>query len=183
MHRLFLALRPPATIRAQLMTLMAGIPGARWQDDGQLHLTVRYIGEVDRRSAEEIALACDRLGGESAEVTLAGVGAFKRRGSVDTLWAGIGPVEPLARLHRKADQALVRLGLAPERRAYQPHVTLARFSRIAGDAPEIRRWLTDHAALASAPFRLAELVLYESHLGGAGAHYAPVARYPLRRPP
>ena len=95
------------------------------------------------------------------------------------MWAGVAPREPLAALHRKVDQAGVRAGLEPERRAFLPHVTLARLPRsLAGD-PAVTRWLADHAALASEPFTLDHLVLYESHLGRDGATYDAVARWPL----
>ncbi|WP_174280404.1 RNA 2',3'-cyclic phosphodiesterase, partial [Sphingomonas bacterium] len=108
-----------------------------------------------------------------------GVGRFERRGVADALWAAVAPHEPLERLHRKVEQACIRAGLPPERRTYLPHVTLARFARSAGGSPAIDRWLADNMALASAPFRLGHLVLYESHLGPAGADYEAIMRWPL----
>jgi len=179
MHRLFVALRPPLAIRQQLMATMAGVPGARWQEDDQLHLTVRYIGEVDGALAEDIALSLGQIHGTAADVALNGVGAFDKQGRIDALWAGVTPHTALAALHRKVDRALVRIGLEPERRAYAPHITLARMSRSAGAGPEPLRWQADHAPLASAPFRLDQLILYESHLASDRAHYEPVVRWPL----
>ena len=87
------------------------------------------------------------------------------------------PHEALAALHRKVDQALVRVGLAPERRAYLPHITLARLNV----PPETVRssFLADQAALASPAFTLDHFLLFESHLGGEGASYEAIARYPL----
>ncbi|QKS00709.1 RNA 2',3'-cyclic phosphodiesterase [Sphingomonas sp. CL5.1] len=181
MHRLFVALRPPQAIRAALMRAMGGVPGARWQDDAQLHLTLRFIGEVERPLAEEIALALSGVAAAAPEVALAGVGRFDKRGRTDALWAAVAPHEALAALHRKVDHALVRLGLEPERRAYLPHITLARLPRGAGHGAMIERWLADHATLSSAPFAMDELILYESRLGHDGASYAPVLRHPLGR--
>ena len=181
MHRLFVALRPPPEIRRLLTSVMGGVPHARWQDDDQLHLTVRYIGEVDRPLAEDIALALGRVHGDAPRVTLSGVGAFDKRGRVDALWAGVAPTDELARLHKKVDQALVQLGLAPEGRAYLPHITLARLPRSAGGDPAIDRWRADHASLASEPFDLGHLTLFESHLTGQGPRYEAVARWPLER--
>ena len=155
------------------------MPGARWQSDEQLHLTLRFIGPVERQVAEDVAACIAQVVAPTPHVALAGVGRFERRGVTDTLWAGVTPHPPLAHLHRKVDQACVRAGLTPERRAYLPHITLARFSRSAGTSPAIDRWLADHAALASEPFALAHLVLYESVLGSDGARYEPVARWPL----
>ncbi|RZF64232.1 RNA 2',3'-cyclic phosphodiesterase [Sphingomonas populi] len=178
MHRLFVALRPPRAIRLQLADAMHGIADARWQDDDQLHLTIRYIGEVDRRMAEDIAVELGHVHAGAVTTSVAGVGAFDRRGRIDALWAGLTPHDALAALHRKVDHALVRLGLPPEGRAYLPHITLARLPRSA-DPVEIERWRAAQAGLASAPFVMEHLILFESTLGSAGARYDTVARWPL----
>lgn len=177
MHRLFVGLRPPAAIRAQLLALMGGVPGARWQDDDQLHITLRFIGEVERPMAEDVAIALAAVRFPPIEVAIAGVGEFGSRGRVNALWAGLRPHERLAGLHRKVDQALVRCGLEPERRAYLPHITLARMSGHAGPAD---RFLEAHAGLSSAPFTIDSFLLFESHLGHERASYEAVQRYPLR---
>ena len=180
MHRLFVGLRPPRAIRERLLGLMGGVPGARWQDDDQLHLTVRFIGEVGTHLAEDVAAALGSIRHIPFEVQLAGCGMFDdRRGKPNALWAGVSPRESLAALHRKTDQTVVRVGLEPERRAYLPHITLARMP---GSAGPIDRWLAEHAALASQPFAIDSMVLYESRLGHGGARYEPVARYPLTGP-
>ncbi|MGH6615047.1 RNA 2',3'-cyclic phosphodiesterase [Sphingomonas sp.] len=179
MHRLFVALRPPLAIRDTLADIMDGVPEARWQDDEQLHLTLRYIGEVDRRTAEDVADALSRIHAPAIEAQLAGVGQFDRKGRTHTLWAGVTPADPLAALHRKIDQALIRFGFTAEERAYLPHITLARMTGAAGTAPEIGHWLEAHAALTSEPFRLEHVILFESHLGQGGARYDSIARWPL----
>jgi RNA 2',3'-cyclic 3'-phosphodiesterase len=177
MHRLFVALRPPPAIRAALLAATGdGAAGVRWQDDEQLHLTLRFIGEVERTQAEDVAAALAGVMAPVPTVRVEGVGAFDQRGRVDTLWARVVPAEPLAALHRKVDQALVRCGLPPEHRAYLPHITLARMNAAAGAADA---FLQHHAALASPPFRLDHFLLYESHLGHEAARYEAVGRYPL----
>ncbi len=176
MIRLFVGLRPPAPIRARLLGLMGGIPGARWQDDDQLHITLRFIGDVDERAAEDAALALSGVHGPALELTLEGAGTFEKRGRVNTLWAGVRPREPLAALHRKIDQALVRAGQPPEGRAYLPHITLARMN---SPVEAVERFVEAHAGLASAPFTLDHFFLFESSLGHEGARYDAVARYPL----
>lgn len=178
MYRLFVAVRPPRAIRVALADTMHGIADARWQDDDQLHLTVRYIGEVGRRVAEDVAVELGHVHAAAIEARVAGVGAFDRRGRIDALWAGIAPHVALAALHRKVDHAMVRLGLPPEGRAYLPHVTLARPRRTA-DPAEIERWRGVHAGLASVGFRMDHLILYESTLAADGARYDMVARWPL----
>jgi len=176
MHRLFAGLRPPAAIRERLLALMGGIPGARWQSDDQLHITLRYIGEVDRRVAEDVALALGQVHFPAFEVALDGVGQFDSRGRPNAVWAGIRPHDALVQLHHKLDQALVRVGLEPEHRAYLPHITLARMNGPSGIADP---FLADHAALASPLFGFGHFILFESHLAGEGAIYETVERYPL----
>jgi 2'-5' RNA ligase len=177
MHRLFVGLRPPPAIRAQLLDAMGGVTGARWQDDLQLHLTLRFIGEVERPQAEDIAIALSNVRAQAIEIALAGVGQFDSRGRPNALWAGVRPHDALAGLHKKVDQALVRCGLVPERRAYLPHITLARMNAAAGPTD---RFLESHAGLSSPLFALDHFQLFESTLGSEGALYEVIERYPLR---
>lgn len=176
-HRLFVALRPPRVIREQLVAAMHGISAARWQSDDQLHLTLRFIGEVDRHRAEDIAAVLGNLHAPAIIARLAGVGLFERRGHPHTVWAGVEPQEPLGALHRKVDQLLARVGVAPDTRAFQPHITIARLNRATGP---VAPFLALHSDLASAPFAFGHALLYESEMGRGGSRYHPVARYPLR---
>jgi RNA 2',3'-cyclic 3'-phosphodiesterase len=176
MHRLFVAIRPPLPVRTQLLGLMGGVEGARWQDDTQLHLTLRFIGEVDGRTAEDIAAALGNVRFPAFDVALWGVGTFDRKGRIDTLWAGAVPVDPLVTLHRKVDRVVAGCGLEPERRAYVPHITLARFTRAGAGLGE---FMAAQSALASPPFRVSQFSLYESRIGKEGAFYEAVADYPL----
>lgn len=161
---------------------MEGVPAARWQDDEQLHITLRFIGAVERPVAEDVAIALSQIVAPAPSVSLSGAGRFEKRGRTDTLWVGVTPHDALAALHRKVDQACVRAGLDPERRAYLPHITVARLARSAGVGFAVDEWLATHAGLASASFPLPHLVLYESHLGRDGATYEPVARWALDMP-
>ncbi|VVT08570.1 RNA 2',3'-cyclic phosphodiesterase [Sphingomonas sp. EC-HK361] len=179
MIRLFVALRPPRAVRRVLLDLAGGVPGARWQDDAQLHLTLRYIGEVDERVAEDVAIALSQLRAPVPTVHLGGVGRFANRGRTDVLWAGVAPHDALVALHRKIDRALVRLGLPPEHRAFLPHITLARLPRSAGAEGEVDAWIAANLALTSAPFAIDRIVLNESTLGRDGARYDVLAQWPL----
>jgi 2'-5' RNA ligase len=176
MHRLFVAIRPPEEVRAPLIDLMEGVAGARWQSEDQLHLTLRFIGEVDGRQADDIDTALQSVRHPRFDLALSGLGVFDRRGQPTALWAGVSPHGPLKALHKKVDQALGRAGVAPEHRAYHPHITLARFGR--GGA-SLQPLLEGAGALSSAPFTVGEFRLYESHLTAAGATYTPVAHYSL----
>lgn len=179
MHRLFVALRPPPGIRALLMAAMGGIGGARWQDDEQLHLTVRFIGDVDGRMADDIAAALGQVHAQAIEAAISGVGRFESRGRTEAVWVGVAPLEALAALHRKVDHAIVRCGLPPEGRAYLPHITLARLPRALGAEVEVAAFLARHAALTSPLFSFTHLTLFESTLAAEGARYEAVARWPL----
>ena len=176
MHRLFVAIRPPEAVRARMLDLMGGIAGARWQDDDQLHLTLRFIGEVDRHTAEDVHAALGGVHHPAFEIALAGLGVFDRRGVPATLWAGIAPQEPVRTLHNKVDQAMARVGLAPEQRAYHPHITLARLGR---DAGSLQGFMSHTGTVASEPFRVASYALYESRLTPDGAVYTALETYKL----
>ena len=155
---------------------MGGIEGARWQSDDQLHLTLRFIGTVDGNVAEDVAAALATIRHARLEIAIDGTGCFEKRGRIDTLWAGARASPALTELHHKLDRALVLLGLEPERRAYKPHVTLARFGRRGGD---VRAFLAAHAALALPPWMASGFILFESHLGHERARYEAVADYPF----
>lgn len=176
MHRLFVAIRPPADVRARLLDLMGGVAGARWLDEDRLHLTVRFIGEVDRHLARDIDAALSSLHHPAFAVALDGIGAFDRRGEPATLWAGVAPQAPLRALHKKVDQALVRVGVEPDRRAYAPHITLARLPRGAGP---VQHLVGRSGGLSGKPFPVDRFHLFESRLGPEGPAYEVVEQYPL----
>lgn len=176
MHRLFVAIRPPAPVRDTLIDLMEGVSGARWQSDEQLHLTLRFIGEVDRHVAQDVVAALDAIHHPPFRLSVSGLGLFDRRGMPQTLWAGVAPQEPVRALHNKVDQAVARVGLAPERRAFHPHITLARLSRGAGP---VHDFLSRRGGTTGEAFEVDGFALYESELTPAGAIYSEVERYRL----
>ncbi len=176
MHRLFVALRPPASTRQLLRTAMGGISGARWQSDDQLHLTLRFIGEVDRHLAEDVHAALGTVHHPPFELALNGIGCFDRRGFPDAVWAGVTPHEQVKALHRKVDAALLRVGIAPDERAFLPHITIARMNRTAGP---IGNLLEEAGGLSSPLFTVESFALFESDLTNEAAVYSVVERYSL----
>lgn len=176
MHRLFVAIRPPEAIRDLLIDAMDDSPDFRWQSDEQLHLTLKFIGEVDRPVASDIADALGRIRSPAFELRIVGAGRFEQR-SAGTLWAGVEPKEPVAALAAKIDRACQQAGIEPERRAFHPHVTLARWS--GRRTHEVADFLNRKDGLASAPFPVDSFALFESHLSRHGAHYEEIAAYPL----
>lgn len=174
MHRLFIACRPPVDQRGLLRSVMSGITGARWQDDDQLHLTLRFVGAVDRHQAQDVADALSRVRFSSFSIALSGLGTFDRRGHIDSLWIGVDQQDMLDRLQRKVERACIAVGLPPKDRAYLPHVTLARFGR---QSSGIETFLAANAGLRSARFAIDWFGLFESHLGHGGSTYHLVERY------
>lgn len=177
MQRLFVAIEPPAAIRAHLLSLMGGLPHARWQSDDQLHLTVRFIGAVDRHQARDCEAALAGLNHPAFSLQLAGIGTFSRRGEGASLWVGVKPEAPLHTLFNKVNRTLERVGLPPETRAYAPHITLARFPR--PGPQKLEPFVAGVGGITSPPFMVDALTLYESHLTSDRAYYQPLARYPL----
>jgi 2'-5' RNA ligase len=176
MHRLFVAIRPPEPIRDLLIDAMDDSPDLRWASDEQLHLTLRFIGEVERPLANDIADALSAIRFPAFELRIVGVGRFDRRNG-GAVWAGVEPRKPVAELAAKVDRACVAAGLEPERRAFHPHITLARYGR--RSAAAARDCEQRRADLSSPPFTVDRFTLFESHLSRHGAHYEEIAKFEL----
>jgi RNA 2',3'-cyclic 3'-phosphodiesterase len=176
MHRLFVAIRPPEPIRDLLIDAMDDSPDFRWQDEDQLHLTLRFVGEVDRPIADDFADALGRIRSEPFSIRIKDVGRFEQR-NTGALWAGVEPREPLIALAAKIERVCQSVGLEPERRAFHPHITLARWKgRRSG---EVESFLERRRGLVSDPWEVDHFALFESRLSRHGAHYEAVTDYPL----
>lgn len=170
--RLFFALLPPAALCEALREIMHGVHGAHWQSREQLHLTLRFVGDVSVFQADELAAALPRMIPHLPALTLSGVGMFETAGRPNALWIRAAPPEPLTHLHRKLDRLCQTIGLKAEGRAYLPHVTLARLPRTAGSVNE---WLASNAGRTFGPAQFARCSLMESHLTAAGSEYHQIA--------
>ena len=177
MHRLFVAIRPPEHIRDLLIDAMDESADFRWQDDEQLHITLRFVGEVDRPVADDLAGALGQIRSPPLELRIAGVGRFEQRSS-GALWAGVEPKAPLAALAAKIERACQSIGLEPERRAFHPHITLARWK--GRRSIEVQNFLERRAGLASEAFAIDRFILFESRLSRHGAYYDAVKTYRLQ---
>jgi 2'-5' RNA ligase len=176
MHRLFVAIRPPEHIRDLLIDAMDDSPEFRWQDEEQLHLTLRFIGEVERPLADDLAAELGRIGAQGFELRITGTGRFEQRSS-GALWAGVEPKAPVAALAAKIERTCLAVGLEPERRAFHPHITLARWK--GRRMREVASFLERTRGLASDPFEVRKFILLESRLSRHGAHYEEVSTFPL----
>ena len=177
MIRLFVAVALPAGLRRRLAMLQRGVKGARWVDESNLHLTLRFIGEVEEHRVEDIAGALDRIDVAPFPLALAGAGHFESRGRVRALWVGVDPNPPLVELQGRVESALQRAGLGAEGRKFAPHITMARLDRARPEV--IRNWLHENSLFRAEPFAVEHFVLFESLLGNQAAVYRPVAEYPL----
>ena len=176
MHRLFVAIRPPEDIRDLLIDAMDDSADFRWQGEEQLHLTLRFVGEVERPVANDLADALTAIHAEKFVLRIQGVGRFEQRNS-GALWAGVEPKPPVAALAAKIERACMTVGLEPERRAFHPHITLARWK--GRRTREVKDFLERNHALKSDPFEVGRFTLFESRLSRHGAHYEEVAAFPL----
>lgn len=175
MIRLFTALALPPELAGRLAALEAGIPGARWVEPRNLHITLRFIGEVDGGMAQEVHECLAEIRAAAFEVTLSGFGTFGSR-SPNALWAGVEKAPELTHLQAKVDSALARAGVAAEGRKFVPHVTLARLKN--APVPRLQAFIAGHSPFRDA-FMAESFVLFRSHLGRGGAEYEALAEYPL----
>ena len=181
--RLFVALDLTSQMRTRLSFLTGGLPGVRWVPPENLHLTLRFIGELPNWRAEELdhALAGVRMPGFS--VTLAGVGAFAKGGRVTSLYVGVERSAALERLQSKVERAVQGAGLEAERRRFVPHVTLARMGGAEVLESKVAGWVQGHNLFRSTPMAVEHFSLFSSRLGKEQAVYCPEVEYELGRVP
>jgi len=174
--RLFVGIEFPPELKLRLSLLSTGMPGARWVDAGNFHLTLRFIGEVGRDVAADIDEALGRLRARRFTLQLAGTGVFGGD-RPRALWVGVEREPELVSLHGKIEQALIRIGLDPEPRKFVPHVTLARLRDPALD--ELGDFLVANARFRAAPLPVEHFSLIASFPTKAGSIYEDQADYPL----
>ena len=177
MHRFFVGIDLPTATRDRLAGLCRGIFGARWLQPDQLHLTLRFIGEVDGPTFHDVAEALGAIRLPRFELQLKGVGHFPSRGKPRLLWAGVMPSDMLTRLRNAIERAVLDASVVPYARRFTPHVTLVRL--MPARRSEIPSFLPEHNLFASAPIPISELYLYSSWLGSKQALHRIEASYPL----
>jgi len=175
--RLFVALALPDGVAQSLMLIQGGVPGARWQAREQLHLTLRFIGEVDGRDAAMLDDALTAIHAPAFDLQLHAVGQFGNK-QPHSLWAAVRRNELLEHLQRKVDNAIRRVGQPQDAHKFVPHVTLARLRH--PDLDRLRDWLVQHALFTSDEFAVNAFCLYSSKLTSDGSIYRVEQEYPLR---
>lgn len=177
MPRLFIAVDLPETIKENLESMSFGIPGAKWVRPEQLHLTVRFIGEVDGALFHDIKNILAEVSAASFSLQLKGVGYFPPRGAPRVLWIGLEKSEPLLLLRKKIDSRLLRVGVAPEGRKFSAHITLARLKNT--PVQKIVNFLSGNGLFSQEPFQVEDFKLYSSILSPKGAYHRVERIYPL----
>ena len=176
MPRLFTAFEIPHDAALSLSLLRGGLPGARWTDTENYHLTLRFFGDVESHVVDEIANALDRIRRPSFALQLSGVGVFGSKRS-HTLWAGIAASPDLAALQSDIGRVGQKFGLPADARRFSPHVALARLR----DAPaeDVAAWLSARGNFSARPFRVWRFVMMSSRNSVGGGPYVVEERWRL----
>jgi RNA 2',3'-cyclic 3'-phosphodiesterase len=176
MLRLFVGIAFPPELKLHLSLLCTDLPGARWVDPGNFHLTLRFIGDITEDLAADVDEALARIKAPRFALQLAGTGVFGGR-RPRALWVGVERDPDLVKLRVKIEHALVRIGLEPEQRKFAPHVTLARLRDPALDA--LGHFLASNAQFRADPLPVEHFSLIASFPTKAGPIYEDQADYPL----
>lgn len=178
MPRLFVAIDPPEQVRDEISLIYCSIPGARWMTDEQIHLTLRFIGEVDSLVENKIIDALGKISVSPFTITLKGIGFFPPRKEPRVLWMGIQENELLLRIQKQIERAITSLGIKPDSRKFYPHITIARLSD--PHREKIARFISENNLFATKPFEVSEFYLYRSYSGKEVSHYVKEATFRLK---
>jgi 2'-5' RNA ligase len=176
MPRLFLALEIPRNIAMSLSLLRGGIPGARWIDVENYHITMRFIGDVPGRTADELVDHLDRIERPSFDLSLNSVGLFGSK-KPHSVWAGVAPSPELQALNVEMERLCQRIGLPADPRKFSPHVTLARLRH--SKLQDVVRYLEGRGDFRSQPFEVSRFVLMSSRDSIGGGPYLTEEIFPL----
>ena len=176
MPRLFTAIELPPEIAMSLSMLRGGLPGARWIDPENYHITLRFIGDIDGPTADEIAVALSRVERRPLRLRLLGLDAFGGN-KPHALFAGVEANAALNELQGEHERILQRIGLRPEGRRYIPHVTLARLRGARG--ADIANYLSLRGNFSTEPFSVERFVLFSSKASVGGGPYIAEETYAL----
>jgi len=177
MPRLFTALEIPRNAALSLSLLRGGLPGARWIDVENYHITLRFIGDVDWRTANDVIDSLDRIERSEFQLQLTGTGAFGSK-KPHSVWAGVSNSPELFALQAEIERICQRLGLAPDPRKFTPHVTLARLrsSRV----EDVVEYLSGRGNFITAPYTVSRFVLMSSRDSVGGGPYLTEEIFPLQ---
>lgn len=179
MPRLFTGLEIPSDIGILLSGLRGGLRGARWVDPENYHVTLRFIGDVDDRTADEIVDRLSRVNRAAVPVTLDRVGSFgsKKPHSINVR---VVADQTLIDLQAENERIMQRIGLPPEGRKYAPHVTIARCKK--STPADVANWLASHGGFGAVSFTAPRFVLFSSRSSTGGGPYVIEEAFALNQP-
>jgi len=179
MPRLFTALEIPRNAAMSLSLLRGGLPGARWIDVENYHITLRFIGDVDGRTADEIVERLDRIDRPEFQLRLDGIGSFGSK-KPHSIWAGVSSSPEMYALQGEIERICQRIGLPPDPRKFTPHVTLARlkYSRV----DDVVHYLAGRGNFQTSTFTVPRFVLLSSRESVGGGPYLTEEVFPLHEP-
>ena len=176
MPRLFTGLEIPGFIGQSLATLRGGLPGARWVDPENYHVTLRFVGDVDDTMAHEVASVLSRVRRQSFELRVEELKSFGGR-KPRAIVAALGPAPAVMELQAEHERLMQMLGLEPDGRKFSPHVTLARLRE--SSSRQVADYLAVRAPVRSPMFSVSRFVLFSSRASIGGGPYVVEAAYPL----
>lgn len=185
--RCFLAIELPDDVRRALGALQDRLrdagAGVKWTRPEQIHLTVKFLGDVADRNVPEVTEAARALASRypSFDLEVRSAGCFPPKGPARIVWAGLAdPPAALIDLHRDAEQSFAELGFKPENRAFKPHLTIGRVKE-SRDTWSLRDAVASEAGFTADIFPVDELVLFQSILDLQGPTYVPIAHLPFSK--
>jgi 2'-5' RNA ligase len=176
MPRLFTGIEIPPPIAQGLSMLRGGVPGSRWIDPANYHMTLRYIGDIDGATARDVMQILGGVRRRSFDLVLNRLDQFGGR-KPRAIFAGANPTPALTELQAELERLLQRIGLPAEQRKYSPHVTLARLRD--STAQQVAEYLASRGPFRTPPFPVSRFVLYSSKASTGGGPYVIEAAYPL----
>lgn len=177
MIRLFVAYDLPDDVRMLICGMGATIPGARAVPTDQLHLTLKFIGDVEESMLPDLREALSEVVSPPLLIKLQGVGHFPPRGNPKVLWCGISPTLETIQLRNSIEKALDAIGIPRERRKFSPHVTLARLRN--SPLKRVTQFLAGNSMFETPTFRVDNFRLYSSVLSTRGAVHTVQAEFPM----
>ena len=168
MPRLFTAIEIPELVRSQLALVSSHLAGAKWAEMEDLHLTIRFYGDIGNLEADDLVSALERVDFSPFEVRITGLGVFGGR-EPRVIYAGVEASEELNALHRACERAARTAGLPPVPRTFKPHITLARLKNTKPDM--VARFLGARPPLQCWPFTVDRVALMSSRPGVGGGPY------------
>jgi RNA 2',3'-cyclic 3'-phosphodiesterase len=176
MPRLFAGLEVPSHVASVLSMLRGGLPGARWAEPSDYHITLRFIGDIGNRQAQDIDSLLADVSRRPLALKVAGLGSFGGD-KPHSVFAVVEPTRELSELQGEVDRLVRACGVEIDRRKFQPHVTLARLK--GASSLDVADYLSSRGWFPPQTFTASRFVLYSSRDSTGGGPYMVETTYPL----